>query len=140
VSTPTKSRSGADITMLMDPRGTVCASAGLLPLKQLFLPRRWVDEALSAMDLPVTSLPLIAQWGKRQDRQGGETDVLLVPLPPTGVGSWVWSERQAPGGPWRSVALASTDDRARLSRARPTLRDGILRLRGGFAPRNGSGS
>jgi len=141
VSTPTLPGTATLVTLLMDPRGAVCACSGLLPPKRVFLERRWVDDAMAAMDLPMPTMPLLAAWGVGDARDGAEArPVLMVPMPPGGANAWTWSERLPADGQWRHFDLATTDDRARSAAVRPTLRDGLLRLKGGFsAPSNSNG-
>jgi len=72
-----------DITLLVDPRGTITASTGLQPAKTLQLPRSFVDGPLAKLDASFRVGPLLSGRSVR------------MPLPADIAGGWSWLEKSA---------------------------------------------
>ena len=73
----------ANVTLLVDPRGSVHARCGILPSKALRLPRRYVAAALEAMNVTFRVGPVLHE-------QLTEPRTLRMPLPVNVTGSWSW--------------------------------------------------
>lgn len=71
-----------DVTLLLDPRGSVHARCGILPSKALRVPSRYVKSALEKMNVTFRVGPLLNEPGS-----------LRMPLPVNVVGSWSWIAR-----------------------------------------------
>jgi len=71
-----------DVTLLLDPRGSVHARCGILPTKAIQLPARYVTDALQAMNVSFRVGPLL-----------NEIQGIRMPLPVNVAGSWSWIAR-----------------------------------------------
>lgn len=105
------------LTMLVDPRGSVHATTGILPVKVLRIPPEQYGAALGRIGITFLAAPLLT-----------DPDPLRVALPPEPGHQWSWLERTATG--WRETPQAGlgqprTD--APLA-AVQELREGWLRL------------
>ena len=82
------------LTILMDPRGNIHATSGILPVKAVSLPPDQYTDALKAIEITFFSAPVLTDFGK-----------LRLPLPaePGFQWSWLqkdkntWTEITAPG-------------------------------------------
>jgi hypothetical protein len=107
------------VTMLLDPRGQVHASTGLLPSPQLRVHPDHYGRALSEMEVSFLTGPFLSDKG-----------ALRLPVPEEAGHVWTWVTQQ-PGGAWaRTDALAAPNPRAAFS-APQELREGWLILRKG---------
>lgn len=107
-----------ELTMLIDPQGSVHASCGLLPTKTLSIPPEHYRAALDALELTFLAAPVLSPQGR-----------LDVVLPTEAGSSWSWVERR--GAAWTTIA---GDDLATGAAGLATpgpqrLREGWLRLR-----------
>lgn len=119
--------SKADLVLLVDPTASVHAFTGLLPVKEIALPNRFVQPALRRMELTFTAGPLLVE-ARPPAGGGGETEpALTVPVPAAQDARWSWLQPHK-GLPPASAPLAPVDDRARLSQDPVELREGFLRL------------
>lgn len=102
------------VTVLMDPRGTMHATAGVLPTRTLQIPAAMYRPALEGMAVSFLTAPLLT-----------DGDRVAVPLPAEPGYAWSWQERD------RSQWIERTDlpqPDARIP-GQPTLREGWLTLR-----------
>jgi hypothetical protein len=129
--------SHADVMLLVDPRASIHAFTGILPIKILELPARFIDPALNKMEVSFQVGPLLTQIQQNlaeSNPKGGETQpqqAIGMPYPAEKNGQWSWWESQyQPNTPekWQSYALAKTDQKAHLSDHPKSLRDGYLQL------------
>ncbi|MGW1997404.1 hypothetical protein [Embleya sp. NPDC001921] len=119
-------RETAFLTLLADPRGTVHATADILPTAEIKLPTRLVEPPLAALPVSFRLGPLPATAALEQARTG-EVTALTVPRPSDRHGTWTWAQRD--GDTWTTTPTDAADDRAEHPRATPTLRTGRLQLR-----------
>jgi YVTN family beta-propeller protein len=111
-------RTTAFVTMLLDPRGGVHASTGILPTKRIGLPAKYVDGALGAMEVTFRAGPLIT-----------DPYAIRVPRPAEQNGEWSWVQRSAEhAGQWEESAIVKATQQARLPDAPLALRSGWLKL------------
>jgi hypothetical protein len=101
-------------TLLIDPRGTVHATAGVLPTRTLQIPADMYRQALDSMAVAFLTAPLLA-----------DGDLVAVPLPNEPGYSWSWQEQTREG--WTERTSLPQPD-ARIPE-RPVLREGWLTLR-----------
>jgi hypothetical protein len=122
----------ATLILIMDPRASVHAQCGILPMKDITLPASWVDDALAQIAVTFRTGPVLAGQQKVKP-PGADADVpgLLWPSPAERHGTWTWVERDA-SGKWPDMPLAPVDASAKFPAVAPTLRDGVLKLRGGL--------
>jgi hypothetical protein len=111
------------LTMIMDPRGTVHATIGILPTRTLQIPATMYQSALECMAVTFLTAPLLT-----------DGDRVAVPLPNEPGFAWSWQE-QSPAGWVERTGLPQPD--ARIPE-QPTLREGWLTLRAVPAAQEGN--
>jgi len=67
------------VTMLIDPRGTIHATSGILPNQELRLPPENYNEALQAIEVNFLSTPVLSNRGE-----------ICIPLPEVPEYAWSW--------------------------------------------------
>ena len=67
------------VTMLIDPRGTIHATSGILPNQELRLPPENYNEALQAIEVNFLSTPVLSNRGE-----------ICIPLPEVPQYAWSW--------------------------------------------------
>ena len=102
------------LTTIIDPRGTVHATIGILPTRTLQIPVTMYQSALEGMAVTFLTAPLLT-----------DGDRVAVPLPNEPGFAWSWQE-QSPAGWIERTGLPQPD--ARIPE-QPTLREGWLTLR-----------
>ncbi|MFF0523446.1 hypothetical protein ACFYTC_32485 [Actinomadura nitritigenes] len=101
------------LTLLLDPRGRMHATSGILPTVDLALPVETYRSALGRMAVAFFTGPLL-----------GDSDHVGVPLPNEPGYAWSWRERTRAG--WSTLPDPPAPDQRVL--AEPTLREGWLVL------------
>lgn len=105
------------LTMLVDPRGAIHATAGILPVASIRLAPQHYVGALEAIEASFQIAPLLV-----------DPATLDVPLPREPELEWTWTQRGSRG--WdEPVALESKADRDARGPLPLELREGWLRLR-----------
>ncbi|MFY0570236.1 hypothetical protein ACN28E_41325 [Archangium lansingense] len=105
------------VTMLLDPRGQVHATTGLLPSEQLRLLPEFYAQALADLEVSFLTAPLLTDQG-----------TLRLPVPEEPGLTWSWTTRQ-PDGAWTETnKLDPVNPRAAFS-ATQEVREGWLMLR-----------
>jgi len=122
------------ITMLMDPRASVHAQTGILPLKRLDLPSKFVNDSLKNMEVTFRTGPLLTdiQTVDVKNANGEkikEKPCLLIPTPTERNGEWIWLEK-VDEKKWQEIDIAGVDQKTRFSHRAPSLREGVLKLKG----------
>lgn len=127
------------VTMLLDPRAQVNAITGILPVKSLTLPPRFVDGPLAALEVAfsVGALPTVIVPTPGSQPPPANPEAVSLPVPIEQGGTWAWWERSADGsGGWSAYDLARATPAAALTDLPATVRDGFLQLTVGLvAPR-----
>ena len=114
-----------ELTLLLDPRGKVHATTGLLPAASLTLPPEFYVDALRRMAVTFRVGPALTQ-----------PDVVRIPLPAENQGSWSWIRRTGTGADlanWESDPIVAANAGARLADRPPRLIEGWLK----FTPSSG---
>ncbi|EAU67075.1 conserved hypothetical protein [Stigmatella aurantiaca DW4/3-1] len=105
------------VTMLLDPRGQVHATTGVLPSEQLRLLPEFYAQALADLEVSFLTAPLLTDRG-----------TLRLPVPEEPGLTWSWTMRQ-PDGAWAETnKLDPVNPRAAFSAAQE-VREGWLMLR-----------
>jgi hypothetical protein len=105
------------MTLLLDPRGQVHATTGVLPSPQLRLHPEHYSRALAEMEVSFLTAPFLSDQG-----------ALRLPVPEEPGYAWSWVT-QEPGGAWSQTSkLSPPNPRAAFS-APQELREGWLILR-----------
>jgi hypothetical protein len=105
------------LTLLLDPRGSVHAYTGIMPVATAALPGDVVDDLMAEMAVTFQTGPIVADPG-----------TLRLPLPAEQGGSWSWIQKVAAPTDWEVDAIVDADDVARLPDGLLQLRDGWLQL------------
>jgi hypothetical protein len=105
-----------NLTVLMDPLGTMHATTGALPVAELSLPAQFYATVLSNMAVSFRIGPVLA-----------DPAAIRVPVPTEQRGNWSWVWQSAPGS-YESEGVIAATAQARLADAPPHLMDGWLVL------------
>jgi hypothetical protein len=101
------------LTMLVDPRGSVHAFSGLLPVVTLSIPGRFVTPALKMMAYVFRAGPFLTT------RQA-----IRVPRPAARQGTWAWFDRVLAA----TTALTPADANTTISTTAPLVKEGWLKF------------
>ncbi|WP_338523779.1 hypothetical protein NUH87_29380 [Pseudomonas batumici] len=107
---------GLALTMLMDPHGSVNATAGIVPVKTISIPRAQWQPALDRIAVTFLTTPMV----------GGGT-AMPVPVPQENGFSWQWVTRQPGGTGWTSEVPGAAVSTATLVSPQ-RIEEGWLRL------------
>ncbi|AKT39605.1 hypothetical protein [Chondromyces crocatus] len=100
------------VAMLLDPRGKVHATSGILPTKALSIPSDQYAAALQVLTVTFLSAPLLTT--RAMYEQPPETRQLELQVPTEGGYAWSWLEQS--GGQWTtSTGFAPVDTTARFA-------------------------
>ena len=113
------------LTMLLDPRGTVHATTGILPTATMTVPPVFFADALTQMGVTFRIGPLLT-----------DPAAVRLPIPAQHSGTWSWVHVLAPGPQYAEDGIIAADARARLPATPPNLVDGWLK----FTPQEKSSS
>jgi hypothetical protein len=107
------------VTLLIDPRGSVHATSGLLPVKEVEVNPDLIADALAAIDVTFITGPVIS-----------DADQLRLPLPAFQAGAWSWVDQ--PGVTvWQEDAnIGKVTDKAVLADKPQKVYEGWLKLSG----------
>lgn len=118
---------GRTITVLMDPRGVVSATTGILPVKQIDIPREQYAPALEGMAVTFQINPVLSGTSAGAPELGEGRPMTLV-QPNVPDGDWAWITAQADR--WSSVQLSETAPvKATLDYGPQVISEGWLQLR-----------
>lgn len=101
------------LTLLLDPRGSVHAFSGILPVAEISLPTSFSAPALATMAYLFRSGPLITI-----------PEAVRIPRPAEQRGSWAWFDNVL----GNSVPVVAADDLIALTTTAPVVREGWLRF------------
>ncbi|HST60253.1 MAG TPA: hypothetical protein VLK84_16220 [Longimicrobium sp.] len=113
-----------NLSLLVDPHGTVHATTGILPTARLQLPPQFYTRALEQMIVTFRSGPVL-------------TDPMSIrlPFPAEQNGDWAWIRHTGTGAAdWVTSPILAADTKPRLADQPPHLLDGWLK----FTPRKPS--
>lgn len=126
--------------MLVDPRGTVSVTSGVLPAKELSIPPFQFSDAMDAIDLTFQCAPVLGErqpdsvelasrpLGDQSDEAGKQHSIQL-PVPEEPGYEWSWLERsEGSQATWSETAeIGAINTRAEFSGPQ-SIRDGWLKL------------
>jgi len=115
------STSVTDVSMLVDPRGAVHATTGILPSASVSVPLAAVSAALEKMKVTFRMNGLLTD---QLLTTNGQT--IQMPLPHVHDAKWTWLEYDSDG--WQPYTTQWNDANARLAPVAPMLRNGLLQL------------
>ena len=112
------------VSILLDPRGHILTSSGILPMLETILPDTYTKAPLNALQIDFNTGPVLV-----------ESEILQLNLP-AGVGNqWTWfqpdKQEASPEIIWSEIAtIVEATSQAALPELPPTFREGRLRLSG----------
>ncbi len=105
-----------NLTMLIDPRGEVNATAGIVPVKTISVPRAQWQPALDRISVVFLTTPMVGGGG-----------VMPVPVPKQNGFSWSWVTRNPGDAGWTSQSPGPAVTTATLASPQ-RIEEGWLRL------------
>jgi hypothetical protein len=115
----------ATLTLLVDPRGTVHATTGILPTAKLTVPPQFYADALARMAVTFRIGPVLT-----------DLQTIRMPFPAERNGLWAWIRQTGPD-PTKDLAIddiVPANPRARFADKPPHLVDGWLKFTPKAAP------
>jgi hypothetical protein len=104
------------VTLLLDPRGSVHATTGLLPVKKIDIPPSQFADTLENLQIAFLTTPVLYNANKP-----------AFPVPAEGGGEWTWLENELTK--WsQSQNIQPVDDRANLEDKPQEIKEGWLVL------------
>ncbi|HVG00702.1 MAG TPA: hypothetical protein VND68_12755, partial [Chloroflexia bacterium] len=104
-------------TLILDPRGSVHAYTGILPVVREALGPNLVENLMRQLMVTFQTGPIIADPG-----------TLRIPQPAESQGAWAWLQPVAAPTDWEVDQIVDADDQARLPDTQLQLREGWLQL------------
>lgn len=105
-----------NVTLLLDPRGDVHATTGILPVSSVNIPRDQYVNALQNLSLAFLTTPILCSQAQ-----------LAFPMPTEGGGDWAWLENDKTS--WSEAKeIAKIDDRAKMGYSPQVVKEGWLKL------------
>ena len=107
------------VTALVDPRGSIHARTGALPVTTTTIPDQFTQAALSGLSVSFRSGPLLT-----------DASVIRIPKPAEQAGRWLWLGYQPVGGASGNLVsqpVVNADDIARLD-GQPNANEGYLQF------------
>lgn len=108
------------LTLLVDPRGGVHVTSGMLPRKRIDLMREHVAKALDNIIVTFRVGPVLT-----------DPEAVRMPLPAEIRGRWSWVSRSSPTV-WQEVDVATATDDAILGDKPTVISEGWLKLSGAY--------
>ena len=108
------------VTLLLDPRGAVHATTGVLPAKAIDIPPSLYADALDNLNMAFLTTPILYAIN---------TELMpnpLMPVPAQSGGEWSWLQKEK--ALWKSQQIKPVDDQATLSDVPQEIREGWLLL------------
>jgi len=100
------------LTMLIDPRGIVNATSGILPVKAISIPPDQYTDALKAIEITFLSTPILAEVSK-----------MRLPLPAEPGFTWSWLQKGTSG--WTEISAGGMVRKAQVNAAFPANADAV---------------
>jgi len=114
------------LTMLVDPRGKVHATSGILPTKSIDIPPDQYAQALEDIEITFLSVPILSAR-----RQGEDASPIDLPLLDEPGYDWAWVERDDDDddAQWREASKIGQVNRQASFTDSSAIREGWLALR-----------
>jgi hypothetical protein len=120
-----QSDGGKDVVVLMDPRGCVHATTGILPVKQIDIPPSQYADALAALGVCFEVAPILSGTNAPAAHGGAPPMVMIMPKVSSGTWNWVTTN----GTDWAVVPLSdAATAKATLNYSPQQISEGWLRL------------
>ncbi|MGN7824396.1 hypothetical protein ACTJJB_30005 [Chitinophaga sp. 22536] len=125
------------VTVLADPRASIHAFSGILPIKEVQLPEQFVDKPLSAMDITFRAGPILSAVQLSDTANGTPPYPKALTYLPVSAqyGTWTWWQSTVanPGTAeasfsWEGFTLTKATTTANFNRYPISLHDGYLQF------------
>ncbi|WP_160714726.1 hypothetical protein [Chitinophaga solisilvae] len=125
------------ITLLADPRASIHAFTGILPIKEVQLPEEFVDKPLSALDITFRAGPVLSAVQPSDSANGVPAYANALTYLPVSArfGAWTWWESTVanPGTAsasfsWQGFTLTKATTTANFDQYQASLHDGYLQF------------
>jgi hypothetical protein len=103
------------VTLLLDPRGSVHATTGVLPSKAIDIPPAQYADALDNLKMAFLTAPVLYEMGDA-----------AMPVPAESGVEWSWLQKEL--NVWAEQQVKPVDDQARLRDVPQEIREGWLLL------------
>lgn len=117
LSQPAAQQTPIWITLLLDPRGKVHATTGILPTQTLILPEVYVGNAIASLNIAFRINGLLT-----------DPDAIRIPVPGLKAGIWSWIEPSDPQTWDASLPIVKANATPRLAAVAPIVHEGWLKL------------
>ena len=107
-----------ELTMIVDPRASVHAFSGILPVKEVAIPQSVIHSFTTSLQLSFRVGPLLT-----------DDESVRIPAPAERHGTFDWRQQTSPGV-WTADPVVAVTDAARLATSAPVIREGWLSLGG----------
>ena len=111
------------VTMLVDPRGTLHATCGVVPTKNIRIPIDQYEDVLSKLEMPFFAAPVLSPIRGHD----GAMDPIEMPVP--AMAGYVWNWLEADGAHWTRIAKVNPSHAEADMGTRTAIREGWLQLR-----------
>ena len=129
--TVTCTDAGTTVSILADPRAAMHAVTGLLPVRRVAIPARFIARPLRAIAVGFRMGPILTavqQTPAPPTHAPAHAWAVTIPRPAEQHGTWSWWELGAGSGPWTGYDVIPAVANARLGPLPNTLREGTLQL------------
>lgn len=110
--------SSTQVTILLDPRGNIHATTGILPVGSVNIPPDQYKSALQNLELAFLITPILSS-----------NTQLAFPVPTESGGNWTWLENEKTN--WTEAKeIAKIDDSAKMGYSPQVVKEGWLKLTG----------
>lgn len=120
------------VTLLADPRASMHAVTGILPIKQVDIPAGFIETALQNIEVSFRVGPILTRLQETPTQGGAPVafpNSVSIPTPTEQNGEWSWWEKSTDTTtPWAGYDLLNTTPTAKLKEAPNSLREGVLQL------------
>lgn len=111
------------VTMLVDPRGSLHATCGVVPVKNIRIPVDQYSDVLSKIEMSFFAAPVLSPIRGH----GAGLDPVEMPVPPEA--GYVWNWLEADGVNWTRIAKINPSHAEADLGTRTAIREGWLQLR-----------
>ncbi|MBW4464897.1 MAG: hypothetical protein KME07_05590 [Pegethrix bostrychoides GSE-TBD4-15B] len=105
------------VTLLLDPRGNIHATTGILPIQKVTLPEAYIGDAIKTLNVTFRVNGLLT-----------DPDTIRIPIPALKHADWSWIERSDPNTWNTSLPIVKANQKPRLVNTPAVIHEGWLKL------------
>lgn len=117
LSQPATQQTTKFVTLLLDPRGNIHATTGILPTQTVTLPDAYIGDAIKALNVTFRVNGLLT-----------DPDTIRIPIPSLKHADWSWIERSDPNTWNTSLPIVKANQKPRLVSTPAVIHEGWLKL------------